>query len=267
MSLLKHITGSMRLILSYTKANTLAAMEYRSAFIVQIVAMLASDCLWLFFWWSYFQQFPLVNDWQQGDVVILWAVGACSFGVSMAVAGNARRIALLIVNGGLDAYLGMPRNVLLHICIAGTSPAAWGDILFAIGAFLLLLQPAVGQIALFVLLVILGAVIYTSFVILFCSLAFFIGNTDSLAQQMLMALITFSTYPMSIFNGAIRVVLFTVIPAGFITFVPLQLLRNFSWPLLGAMAGAVLIIALLATGLFTLGLRRYESGNLLGMQN
>jgi ABC-2 type transport system permease protein len=84
---------------------------------------------------------------------------------------------------------------------------------------------------------------------------------------MLGALITFSTYPMNIFNGVVRVLLFTVIPAGFITFVPLQLLQQFSWPLFAGMIGFMVLFVGAAAAIFELGLRRYESGNLLGMQN
>jgi len=97
-------------------------------------------------------------------------------------------------------------------------------------------------------------------------LAFFLGNTEGLAQQLLGTLITFSTYPMNIFSGTVRLLLFTVIPAGFISFVPLQLLHQFSWPLLAALFGFTTLIVFVAMGVFHLGLRRYESGNLLGMQ-
>ncbi|MEO7021280.1 MAG: ABC-2 family transporter protein [Ktedonobacteraceae bacterium] len=108
---------------------------------------------------------------------------------------------------------------------------------------------------------------FTSFVIIFGALAFFLGNTDGLTQQMVGALVTFSTYPMNIFSGVIRVMLFTIIPAGFISFVPLQLLHQFTWPMAGAMVGFTLLSMLGAAGFFQLGLKRYESGNLLGMQN
>jgi ABC-2 type transport system permease protein len=77
----------------------------------------------------------------------------------------------------------------------------------------------------------------------------------------------FSTYPMNIFNGIVRIFLFTIVPAGFISFVPLQLLQHFSIPLFAGMIGFTLLFACIAIGLFELGLRRYESGNLLGMQN
>ncbi|GHO69316.1 hypothetical protein KSC_082080 [Ktedonobacter sp. SOSP1-52] len=266
MSWLKRCISEVRLIHAYTIANTQAALEYRSAFIVQVVAMLANDSLWLFFWWNYFQQFPLVNGWQGSDIVILWAVSACGFGISVAIFGNARQISALVMNGGLDAYLGMPRYALIHVCIAATDPTAWGDIIFAIGAYLLLVRPDIGHIGLFILLVLLVSLIYTAFMVLLNSLAFFLGNTEGMAQQLFGALISFSTYPMDIFNGFVRVLLFTVLPAGFISFVPLQLLRHFSWSLLGILISAVAIFILAAAGLFEAGLRRYESGNLMGSQ-
>ncbi|HZR40866.1 MAG TPA: ABC-2 family transporter protein [Ktedonobacteraceae bacterium] len=266
MFILQKLVRTLRFIGAYAVANTQAAMEYRTAFWMQIFTMVANDSLWLFFWWTYFHQFPLVHGWQSTDIVILWAISACGFGLCVGVFGNARQLTTLIMNGGLDAYLGMPRYALLHVCIAATDPSAWGDILFAVGAYLLLVHPDLFHIGLFVLLALLVCCIFTAFMVILCSLAFFLGNTEGLAQQMFGALVSFSTYPMDIFNGAVRLLLFTIVPAGFISFIPLQLLHRFTWPLMGAMLGATILIVLLAVGLFELGLRRYESGNLLGMQ-
>ena len=261
------IGSTARFMGAYAKANLQAAMEYRAAFIMQVITMIANDSLWLFFWWNYFHQFPLTNGWQGTDIVILWAISACGFGLTAVIFFNTSNLARLIMNGGLDAYLGMPRNTLLHLSIAATDPTAWGDILFALGSFMWLVHPTLWQIVLFVLLTPLSACIFTSFLIIFGSLAFFIGNSEGLTQQMFMALVTFSTYPMNVFSGTVRLLLFTVIPAGFISFVPLQLLRHFSWQLMLAMLGFTVLFGAIAVGLFELGVRRYESGNLLGMQN
>jgi ABC-2 type transport system permease protein len=266
LQLLTNFLRTMRFIGAYAAANLQAAMEYRVSFGVQVLTMVANDSLWLFFWLSYFQQFPVANGWQTTDIVVIWAVAACGYGISTGFFGNAIKLAALIMNGGLDAYLGMPRNVLLHVCISASDPTAWGDIIFALGSFLLFLRPDPVHFALFLLLTMASALIFTSFFVIICSLSFFLGNTEGLAQQLAGALITFSTYPMNIFNGAVRVLLFTIIPAGFISFVPLQLLQKFSWPLLAAMLGFTTLIVLVAFGVFQLGLRRYESGNLLGMQ-
>jgi ABC-2 type transport system permease protein len=257
---------TLRFVGTYMLANLQAAMEYRVAFGLQVLTMAANDSLWLFFWWTYFRQFPLVHGWQSTDIIVIWSISAAGFGVGMSVFGNAPKLAALIMNGGLDAYLCMPRNVLLHVCVSATEPTAWGDFLFGLGAYILFLHPGLGQVALFLLLCLMVALLFASFVVILGSLAFFLGNTEGLVQQMFGALISFSTYPMNIFNGVVRVLLFTIIPAGFISFIPLQLLHQFTWPLFGAMVGATTLFVLAAVGLFELGLRRYESGNLLGMQ-
>jgi len=267
MKLVRACGSTLRFIGAYFVANLQAAMEYRVAFWVQIFVMLGNDSLWLLFWWSYFHQFPLVNGWRQTDVVVIWAVAAFGFGIGQAIFGNAPRLAALIMNGGLDAYLGMPRNVLLHVCISATDPSAWGDVIFSVGAFVLFLHPDVLHFGLFVLLAVQSALIFVAFLVILGSMAFFVGNTEGMTQQVFGALITFSTYPMNIFTGVVRLLLFTIVPAGFISFVPLQLLHQFTWPLLGAMAGFTALFVSVAMIVFRLGLRRYESGNLLGMQN
>jgi ABC-2 type transport system permease protein len=266
MGILKKFASTLRFMTAYAAANLQAAMEYRAAFAIQVFTMAANDSLWLFFWWTYFRQFPLTNGWQNTDIIILWAISACGFGLSVCIFGNTRQLAALIMNGGLDVYLGMPRYVLLHVCIAATDPTAWGDILFALGSYLLFVHPDLFHIVLFVLLAILVSFIFTAFLVILCSLAFFLGNTEGLSQQMFGALVSFSTYPMNIFNGVVRLLLFTVLPAGFVSFIPLQLLHRFTWPLVGAMVGGTVVIVAIAVGMFELGVKRYESGNLLGMQ-
>src|SRR5229473_357078 len=139
MLIINTFVRTLRFIGAYTVANVQAAMEYRISFWVQIFTMAANDSLWLFFWWTYFHQFPLVHGWQNNDIVVIWAVTACAFGIAMGFFGNSPKLAALIMNGGLDAYLGMPRYVLLHVCVSASDPTAWGDIIFAVGAFLLFL--------------------------------------------------------------------------------------------------------------------------------
>ena len=263
---MRSIGNTLRFIGAYAVANLQSAMEYRSAFFVQVIMMFGNDCLWIFFWWTYFHQYPLVHGWRETNIIILWAVSASGFGLSVSVFGNARQLGTLIMNGSLDAYLGMPRNVLLHVCISATDPTGLGDMLFGLGAYIGFLHPNLLQFALFLLLVLHVCGIFTAFAILLGSLAFFLGNTEGFTQQMFGALISFSTYPMDIFQGAVRILLFTILPAGFISFIPLQLLTQFAWPLMGGLTGFTLLFLTIAGCVFRVGLRRYESGNLMGMQ-
>lgn len=96
--------------------------------------------------------------------------------------------------------------------------------------------------------------------------AFWFGRTDRLARRFWEFLVAFSSYPRVIFGGLLKLLLFTVSPAGFIGFLPVELLRAFSWPgLAAALAGAAAYTAL-AFAAFGRGLRRYESGKRLGLR-
>jgi ABC-2 type transport system permease protein len=57
-----------------------------------------------------------------------------------------------------------------------------------------------------------------------------------------------------------------VVPAGFISHVPVELLRSFdAWRMAGLLGFTCLIVAA-ALVVFRVGLRRYESGNLVGLR-
>ena len=62
------------------------------------------------------------------------------------------------------------------------------------------------------------------------------GRIDSLVRQLWDFLVTFSIYPRPLFAGALKVLLFTVIPAGFIGYLPVEIFRSFS---LGGLAAAI----------------------------
>lgn len=229
--------------------------------------MVGSDCLWLFFWLSYFQRFPVSRGWDHRELVMLWALGACSFGISTGFFGNTINLSRLIMNGGLDAYLGMPRNVLLHVCVSASDTTSWGDVLFGLGVYIVFMHPGPVQMVQFLLFVICGGLIITAFLVLIGSMSFFLGNLEGLAQQLLGALVSFSTYPQGVFRGAVQIILFTVMPAGFITFMPVQALQQGSWLLTGEVVSFCLFFGAVAYLLFQFGLKRYESGSLLGMQS
>jgi ABC-2 type transport system permease protein len=177
--------------------------------------------------------------------------------------GNLSRMAEAIAAGELDYYLPLPKPVLPHFLISRMDMAAPGDIIFALAGFGLLAHPGAQQWLLFALFLVTTAGILIGFGVLSHSLSFWLGNAQGIAREMDNALMLFSTWPTTIFEGGIRFVLFTVIPAGFIAYVPVRLMQSFSWgPFLGLLAVST---ALLAAGgwVFRAGLRRYESGNLV----
>ncbi len=253
-------------VLAYLELNLSSAMEYRAAFISQTVGMMVNDAMVLVFWWLFFQHFPLVGSWTLQDVLRLWGVVAVAFGLGTGVFGNCPRLAFMIARGQLDYYLALPKDALLHALVSRMSSSAWGDVLFGIVAFLAAGGLTPLKLLLFLALACAGCAVYVAYNVLVGSLAFWFGNAETLAAQSSAALINFSTYPGSIFQGWVKLLTFTLLPAAFIGHVPVDQLRHPSLlPILGVFAFAVFSSAL-AAGVFRLGLRRYQSGNLVQVQ-
>jgi ABC-2 type transport system permease protein len=254
------------LALAYTRHNFAAQLEYRGAFVWEVVAMFVNDCVWLAFWYLFFTRFPVLRGWELVDVVTLWALAAAAYGLAHGIFGNTLHLANLIAQGQLDAWMLYPRALLPHLLLGRMSATSWGDALFGFTVFICFAQPDASRLAMFVLLTISGAAVFVGFGVLASSLAFFLGNATTLAEQWRFAMITFSTYPGTLFQGGVKFVLFTLIPAGFVTYLPVDAIRERSLGLaLLSLAGAATILAAGAL-VFHLGLRRYESGNLTAMR-
>jgi ABC-2 type transport system permease protein len=252
--------------LTYLRINLLAAMEYRFAFFVQAIGMLLNDFAFAIFWVLYFARFPDVAGWSVGDLALIWAVGATSIGLSAALMGNCTRVATIVVQGQLDYYLGLPKDALLHVLLSRSGLAGWGDVAFGVIAYVLFGPRDLPSIALYVLLVALSFTVFVAFNVLVGCLGFWIGNAEQTAYQAQQALVNFSLYPGTIFQGWVRVMMFTVIPAGFITHVPVELLRSFDARWLAALIAVACGLAFSAFVAFRAGLRRYESGNLVTLR-
>jgi ABC-2 type transport system permease protein len=257
----------LRFLTGYVGANFQGALEYRLSFFSQVFSMLLNDIMWIIFWLAYFSRFPLVAGWGRDEIVMLWAVVAAGFGLATALCGNLFRLATMIAGGELDFYLALPKPVLTHTLVSRMNLTAPGDILFGTLVFGVVVQPSAAQWLLFGLFTLTTAAIFVGFGIITQSLSFWLGNAEGLAAQFANAMIAFSTYPTVIFNGAVKLALFTILPAGFIGYVPVQLLRAFSPALLAGLLAFTAGILLLAWLVFRAGLRRYESGNLVLMRD
>jgi len=248
------------------KANLLAAMEYRVSFVSQIVGMMLNNAVYFLFWVIFFNRFQSVRGWELRDMFLLFGIVASGFGLGVYLFGNAFSLADTIAGGRLDYYLSLPRPVLLHALASRSVSSGLGDFTYGLISFALAGRFSPGALARFVGATILATVVFVAFLVLVQSLAFWMGNATMLAQQATNALITFAMYPITLFDGTAKLLLFTVIPAAFIGAVPAELVRQFTWPTFAALlAGAAGFLAL-ALFAFHRGLRRYESGSAIQIQ-
>jgi ABC-2 type transport system permease protein len=246
--------------------NLKSSFALRGAFWLQASFMVANNLLYFTFWWIFFDRFEEVGGWRVRDVAALYGVVAAGFGMAVVFAGGIRDLSRAIIEGDLDAFLTQPRSPLLHALTSKTSASGWGDLVsgFAFLMFSGLVEWRTAPVA--VLAVLLSATVFVASGVILHSLAFWLGRIDNLARQMWDFLVTFSIYPRPIFSGALKLLLFTLIPAGFIGYLPVELVRNFQWSGLAAAVGGAVAYAGLAIAVFQAGLRRYESGNRFGVR-
>ena len=97
--------------------------------------------------------------------------------------------------------------------------------------------------------------------VLFGSLAFWLGPVEAAARQLFESVITFSLYPEPLFGGALRLLLFTLVPAGLVGYWPARVVRSPS--IAGAVELAVVAAAYAAASAWVLarGLRTYCGGS------
>jgi len=255
-----------RFLLALLATNLRASFALRGAFWLQAGFMVANNLIFFSVWLIFFHRFDEIRGWRLSDMALLYGVAASGFGVAVIVADGVRDLARMIVEGDLDAYLTQPKPVLLQAAGSRTQPSGWGDV--ASGALLIGMSGLVtwSNLAWVLLAPLLGAAAVTSVAVLVCSLAFWIGPMGHLARQVIEFTILCACYPTSIFSGALRILIFTAIPAAFVSHLPAALIRGGEPRVVIHAVGGVAVLAASALGAFHVGLKRYASGNRFGVR-
>ncbi len=248
----------LKFLTAIWKANLQSAMEYRGAFIAQILGMMLNNGFYFLFWVIFFDQFGEVRGWVLNDMFLVFGITATSFGLTAFFFGNAFNLSNIITGGRLDYYLSLPRPVLLHTLASRSIANGLGDMTYGLLSFLFsgyFTWIALGRFAVGVLL---ASSVFLAFLIIAHSLTFWLGNAQALAGLLMNAILTFALYPISLFDGPAKFILFSLIPAALVGSVPASLVRHLTWQnVLTLIVGAIILLGM-AIMVFHRGLRRYE---------
>jgi len=244
--------------------NVQAVVEYRVNFLAQVFGMMLNNAAFALFWGMLIGKVGNIGGYGFDDVMLIWALVSTSFGLAHVVFGNVRSLGRIIQRGELDLYLLQPKDAMLNVLASKTVVSAWGD--FAYGFLVLGLLPGFGleRLALFCALSITGAMIFAATFAAAESLCFFLGDSSGISSAVTEFLLSFSLYPETVFDRGMRWVFYTLLPSGFIAFVPLAAIKSLGWPAVALLAAIALLYCAASYGFFRLGLRRYESGNQMG---
>jgi ABC-2 type transport system permease protein len=244
--------------------NLKSTLMLRGAFVMQVAFMALNNLAFFVFWWALMRRVPVLRGWRLGDIQVLFGIVAAGFGVAVTFAGGVRHLARFILDGELDTLLTQPRPVLLYALGLRSQASGIGDVLSGVAFIVWSGQVSWYAVPLLAFAIVSSALVFIACGVVFFSLAFWLGRVETLALQLWELVITFSLYPEPLFGGMLRLGLFTVLPAGFVGYVPAHLVRSPSPGLVLLLTAAITVYVTIAIIVFDRGLGRYTSGSRFG---
>jgi len=214
-----------------------------------------------------YSQTTELNGWDESELLIVLGIQILLGGViRTTIQPNMQRLMEDVRDGKLDFALTKPEDsqVLVSIrnvqiwravdVIAGAAVLAYGiDGLDA--------SVGVGNVLLFLGLLLLGAVTIYCFWLVIATLAFWIVNVWEIIE-LFDGIYQAGRWPVGIYPGWLRIGLTVVVPVGFAVTVPAQALTGqLGWRTLAGAALLALVLAVVTRVCWRLGLRQYSGAS------
>jgi ABC-2 type transport system permease protein len=253
------VRDHLRVYRKYLSLHIKTAMEYRANFIAQSCFMLFNDALWLVMWYFLFLELGSVNGYVATDAMLIFGIAALTFGLVFVFFGNTNRVWEQVADGGFDYYLSIPLNEQFHAIISRMSFSAVGDIIFGL---LVLAYFAPQHFLLGIVASILGAIVLLSFEMIIDALAFFLERPRKVSYTLHRLVVGLSSWPIDMYPSTARAILYLFLFA-FISTVPRNIIESASLVHLFYLAIIAGVLLSISIWVWKLGIRRYESGNMV----
>lgn len=260
--MLTAVKNQLWVCLLSVKYNIMREMTNRFTFVTNIVFMMLNNAAFIVQWVILFKMRGEIGGYTMREIMLLWGLTASSYGLSHILFARAFTLHELIVNGKLDAYLVLPKSVLLSVMTSTSEASSIGDFLYGL-VVMCLFCFSVGRLFLFLLFTVTGALIMTALALLAGSLSFWFVRSEMVGVHVVNTMISFSTYPDGIFHGTARFLLYFVIPVGMAVYWPVHVMVSFDLAMFLKVVGYTVFLMAAAVYVFYRGLKRYSSGNLM----
>ena len=200
-------------------------MQSKVDFLMGLFGFFFTQISGILFLYLVFEQIPDLQGWSLEQLIFIYGFAQIPRGIDHLFTDNIWLVAWrLVINGDFDRYMLRPMNVFFQVIAEKLQPDALGELL--VGTILVVYSAVKGvvvldavHIALFVVSVLAGALIYTSIKLLFASLAFWIKRSGPFLQ-LAYDMAEFAKYPTEIYAKALRFVITWVIPFAFVAYLP-----------------------------------------------
>ncbi len=261
------MTRYLRLLKTFYKASLLTELEYRANFIVNGLYS-AGWAVWLWFALAMiYRHRPDMAGWSYYEALLVIGLFQVFTGlIDALLRPNIQAILEHIRKGTLDFVLLKPVDSQFFVSTRQIVFWKFLDVmvgLLVIGYALnrLNIVPDLGRIALFVLMLVLGAIMLYAIWMSLITTAFWFVRVDNISE-LLYSMFEAGRFPIGVFNGVIRFVLTFVVPVAFMTTFPAAvLLGTLDWHfvLIGILLAAALMF--LSVRFWRFALRFYTSAS------
>lgn len=215
-------TDYKKLYLNYFLVNIKSILVYDLDYLLGIIAMILKSIVNFCMLLLLFQLVDDIHGWTFEQMLFLYGMSTVSYALWHCFFIDVITIPTYIQSGEFDRFLLKPIDPLFQIMMEAFDEDGWGELLF--GLVVLIISIVNLNIFNFTLIFIpifciSGCLIFAAISIFCSSIAFYtIGNID--LTDNIMDFKEFAKYPMSIFNGVIKIIFTFIFPIGFIAYYP-----------------------------------------------
>lgn len=241
-------------------------MQSKVDFLMGLLGFFLTQILGIAFLYLVFEQIPDLKGWSFEQLMFIYGFAQIPRGIDHLFTDNIWLVAWrLVINGDFDRYMLRPMNIFFQVIAEKLQPDALGELL--VGSILVITAVSKGivivdalHIALFVVSVLAGALIYTSIKLFFASMAFWIKISGPFLQ-VAYEMADFAKYPTEIYNKVIRFLVTWVFPFAFVAYLPASffLKETVSWGVIGIECIIASVFWCIAYAIFQRGTQKYES--------
>jgi len=223
-------------------------MEYRGAFILDRIAQIINYGAAYAGIWILLLRFGNLGGWNWSELALLLSFQLLAYALGASFSFTQfREMQNLVRNGTFEALLVKPFSPWAYLAFSGLNIGYLGHFILGVGLLIwAVLQVDVawnfGNILYLTASMISAALIVCSLMTMIGAASLVLVRSNYLFS-IFFGFWEFTRYPLSIFPAVIQVMLYTIVPMGFMAYVPVAWLLGKDIPLLGAWAGPLGLLA------------------------
>ncbi|MEJ6952277.1 ABC transporter permease [Natronospora cellulosivora (SeqCode)] len=261
----------LTLYIEFIKIRIQSIAEYRGSFISGCIAQFVSYGAQISLIWIMINQFETIGGWGPFEVMLLYSLNLISYSLAAFFMFNpCQQLYSMIRSGDFDEILIRPLNELLYLITRNFNTAYVSHISLSIITIVICLMNLDFTFSFFnlfflIIVIVSGALIQAAAFLITTIPVFWVISASNIMNVFFFNLKQFITYPLSIYNRFIQILLTIIIPYGFISFYPSQIFIDkedflFFHPIISYLSPFVGIMLLLVAILFwNKGVNHYES--------